>query len=412
MEQQQKRLGEIKEELFQALLHNQGLQELIDISYQYVENVIAVVDAGFTVIASHGVESDSMIGRQDGSSFVCLSGLQHMNEEKLMEQLYQKSHAFFFQSKFLEEKMIFAPVFINEIYVGYIAVLEINRTLSSDDLQIIDVLSDMISLEMQKSHFFSFSKKQRYEFLITGLLGGRVSDTQFFEEKLETLGKRLKENLWLVVIPFLRKNISVNQIEFSFQHLHNLFPEDLITTYNDTLVLIISKETRTPFKQYEKRRLSEFLRQHGIHAIISLRCSSILEVPVRYEQMMNLIKQLDIEKIPSVIYNYEDYMVESIFSLCEESHRLKSYIHPDLLELLEYDHKNNSKLFETLRAYLEYNRSAVRASEACKIHKSTFFYRMNKISEITGLEMQDCKKLQLYEISIKIIDYLNIVGCD
>lgn len=37
---------------------------------------------------------------------------------------------------------------------------------------------------------------------------------------------------------------------------------------------------------------------------------------------------------------------------------------------------------------------------------------MNKISEITGLEMQDCKKLQLYEISIKIIDYLNIVGCD
>ena len=67
MEQQKKRLGEIKEELFQALLHNQGLQELIDISYQYVENVIAVVDAGFTVIASHGVESDSMIGRQDGS---------------------------------------------------------------------------------------------------------------------------------------------------------------------------------------------------------------------------------------------------------------------------------------------------------------------------------------------------------
>ena len=51
-------------------------------------------------------------------------------------------------------------------------------------------------------------------------------------------------------------------------------------------------------------------------------------------------------------------------------------------------------------------RNAVRASEELHIHKSTFFYRLNKMEELFDLDMIREETMVAYEYSFILMDYL------
>jgi foldase protein PrsA len=73
---------------------------------------------------------------------------------------------------------------------------------------------------------------------------------------------------------------------------------------------------------------------------------------------------------------------------------------------MKHDQTYHTDLLQTLRAYIFSGRNAAAASEQLHIHKSTFFYRMNKIAELLGTDIYDRKRLFAYEFTFYLIDYL------
>lgn len=61
--------------------------------------------------------------------------------------------------------------------------------------------------------------------------------------------------------------------------------------------------------------------------------------------------------------------------------------------LEEHDAENGDTLMNTLQVYLEEQRSTGRASERLYIHPNTLRYRLAKIEEILGIELDDTEKL-------------------
>lgn len=60
-----------------------------------------------------------------------------------------------------------------------------------------------------------------------------------------------------------------------------------------------------------------------------------------------------------------------------------------ILALSEYDAQNNTTLYETLRTYLAQNLNAVQTARALFIHRSTFFYRLDRIKSIIKVDLED-----------------------
>ena len=56
--------------------------------------------------------------------------------------------------------------------------------------------------------------------------------------------------------------------------------------------------------------------------------------------------------------------------------------------LIEYDLEQGTELVDTLRAYLECDRSPSRASELLFIHTQTVNYRISRIQDLTGRSMR------------------------
>ncbi|MBQ6701028.1 MAG: helix-turn-helix domain-containing protein, partial [Oscillospiraceae bacterium] len=73
---------------------------------------------------------------------------------------------------------------------------------------------------------------------------------------------------------------------------------------------------------------------------------------------------------------------------------------PDEIEAIQqYDADNNSELLLTLEKYLYYVDDPVSAAKSLNIHRNTLLYRINKIKELTGLDLSNGDerfKVQLY----------------
>lgn len=85
---------------------------------------------------------------------------------------------------------------------------------------------------------------------------------------------------------------------------------------------------------------------------------------------------------------------------------LQSQIFPDLRLLQQHDQTYHTEFLHTLRTYIQYSRSATDAAAQLHIHKSTFFYRMNKIADLLETDIYDGRRLFAYEFSFYLMDYL------
>ncbi|MBQ1289387.1 MAG: helix-turn-helix domain-containing protein, partial [Erysipelotrichaceae bacterium] len=87
---------------------------------------------------------------------------------------------------------------------------------------------------------------------------------------------------------------------------------------------------------------------------------------------------------------------------------LKAYIYPTVLDLLDYDRKNNSNLTTTLYVYLDNFGNTAKSAELLYIHKNTLLYRMQKIKEILHCELENGEEILRVMMSLRIIRVLGL----
>jgi purine catabolism regulator len=73
---------------------------------------------------------------------------------------------------------------------------------------------------------------------------------------------------------------------------------------------------------------------------------------------------------------------------------------PALIALLAYD--GSPELLHTLEVYFEHNGSLAQASEALFIHRNTLSYRLDRISEIAGLDLEKPETRLAVELALHI----------
>ena len=92
--------------------------------------------------------------------------------------------------------------------------------------------------------------------------------------------------------------------------------------------------------------------------------------------------------IPGAIRSFEDAELPYIAGLLHE-HSPFDLRHPALGMLSAYDAAHEGQLSETLREFLRRGCGYVATAEALHIHRSTLLYRLERISDLTGIDLKD-----------------------
>ena len=107
------------------------------------------------------------------------------------------------------------------------------------------------------------------------------------------------------------------------------------------------------------------------------------------------------------ITTFEELGIYKLLCRYENRDDLKKFVHPSLWILKEYDKDKNNELIDTLEKYLHCNLNAVKTAEELFVHYKTVLYRLNRIKELTNLDIENRANMLEIEVGLKILRIIN-----
>lgn len=138
---------------------------------------------------------------------------------------------------------------------------------------------------------------------------------------------------------------------------------------------------------------------------------NLLDIQDFFYQSIYALELPSCMKIDNTINYFEDYIEYYLFniSMCTNNDSYKinllTLVHPWIKKLIKFDNQNKTDLLKTLKTYIENNRNANATSIQLNIHRSTFFYRFNKIQSVLGTSLSNKYDIFKLELSFKILNY-------
>ena len=182
--------------------------------------------------------------------------------------------------------------------------------------------------------------------------------------------------------------------------LEELFPDGglLALEAEGKLALVAHAAAEESFRAVEEK-LSGFLRQQNMVCGESNSFRSLREAQGYFDQARTALR-LGAE---TPLRPYRRHMLQQILSYIPKE-RAAWLVSPDVGRLREADRAGGLELSETLRAYLEHDRSLTRTAQALFIHKNTLLYRLGRIREILESDLDDPDERLLLRLSFRLLD--------
>lgn len=118
-------------------------------------------------------------------------------------------------------------------------------------------------------------------------------------------------------------------------------------------------------------------------------------------QALEMARRLQVRK-PQY---FPDLSVDRLLLQLEHHPDLKAFQEEILGLLLAYE--GGGDLIKTLEVYFEHNGTVSQAAEALFVHRNTLVYRMERIAEITGLDLENTETRLAVQLALRIYHILN-----
>ncbi|MFA9463053.1 MAG: PucR family transcriptional regulator [Velocimicrobium sp.] len=396
-----------KEEMFNVLQAGYGIQSIIDTARTYLKNPITICTTSFSVLAlSPKTSLDNKFDLDNGKRYLKKDFIENLKDKKILQHIstYSSPIITTFEDDF-EYSYLFCSIHIKHAAIGYICLRSYDHAFTEDDSVFIIELSKMLSIEMQKDDFYNDKSGLKYEYFLTDLVEQNFNSLEFINKRLAQLGQSFYQYFWVFAFTFSGQSMNHLNPNYYIDQLIGIFKHSMSFFYKGELIMLLTSKHANPFTNIDKQKFYSFLQLNRIYASISFRFEDILETYQYYNQAIFLSKNHTCVA-KDRCFNYEDNYLYHLLDCSQNKFGASTLLHSDIHFLLKYDSENNTDYIDTLKAYFSNNRNALSASNYLHIHKSTFFYRIGKIADLTGFNLEDSHLLFSYEFSFYVLDYL------
>lgn len=228
----------------------------------------------------------------------------------------------------------------------------------------------------------------------------RLTGAEEIQSRLDTLAHPVKAFCCFVLIRPEDNCEPSGSLGFLMQQLQSIFPDTNMTIYQDDIVVLHSQEERPQGKMnFDYDRLRHLLEQFHAHAGISNASRHRIRLRTLYSIASSTIRLgIPLRRFSDSerIFSYEDYSMYYIIDLCATSYMdthhhndLIYLIHPSIIKICRYDAEHKSNLRDVLYYYLLSGCSLNRTAQTMYMHRNTVLNKLNKISELTEIPLED-----------------------
>lgn len=101
-------------------------------------------------------------------------------------------------------------------------------------------------------------------------------------------------------------------------------------------------------------------------------------------------------------YYYEELGLYRLLAGLRAQDELKRFYEETLGVLVRYDREHNTELVRTLEVFFEQNANASQTARALFVHRNTLNYRLQRVADLTGLDLNDAEARLAFQLALKI----------
>lgn len=150
----------------------------------------------------------------------------------------------------------------------------------------------------------------------------------------------------------------------------------------------------------------KYLKAADFHIGVSHRVSDFRDYSFGYQEAKSAVAVAQWLRHDRIMFS-EDIGAYRIIRSCENKEELVKFSDNLLGEVIEYDKKNKTSLFITLRELIERGGNIKETAVAMSVHYNTVRYRTKLLSQLTGKNLQSFNDLSDLSLALKI----HIVFC-
>ena len=381
-------------------IDHKDLQKAVDLCYSVFHNPITLSDGNHQSLAmSSQYGPDDVDGEWyhlKTYGFSSFDSTHQINQAQISHHFRDHIVRYRFNRNGSLSNCTCAAVMHENMPVGYLTVLEKDRPINHGHMQLMAMISCMLSPALGEGMTFPDDAAPTLKLLLDGKTLPRKNSTLLMKEK-----KWSPEHTYRVILfqfPHSMDTQWMRQNYFLVGSLSAVFPEDLCGLYDGKLV-IVANDTLLPDDQ-RQLRLERQLQSSQVKVAASLPIPGFQSLPEQYKQVlfaMDYGSHLHPDRKYLDFYHYAmDYLIRSPYSPAS----CLACCHPDVYAL----YRSDEILYRTLWVYLIQDRSVTRTIEHLYVHKNTLLHRLRKIEDNLRCSLNDSYSREYMRLSFALLE--------
>ncbi|MCH5138239.1 helix-turn-helix domain-containing protein, partial [Clostridiaceae bacterium UIB06] len=397
-----------KEELLDAVIHEKGIQHIINIGFKLLENPILFNDTSSKIIANSNYNKsighywDEHIKKRYFSN----EAMYTAKFKKICEKV-DRSNSPIMLKGMDDNNMIMGKIIIDYVVIGYISVTDAQRPFKNKDTEFVALLCDIIEMVMRNDKFYKYTKGFAYESFLKDLLDNTLEDKELVMNNVKSLNLNINSGAY--ILTFHLKQYSEKKVPLTYlrHKISSIIPENKSLIYNNYIVLLINHHTKVDILENRLENIRKFLKKNNLYAGLSYSISNFTNLQYYYKQSLKAIELGMILSIEKALYTYEDYVVYDLLNSLSNYENIETFCHPSLYSLIQYDRKNNTCLTKSLYVYLMNNENQSLSANILHIHRASMCYRIDKMEKIMKIKFSDANIIHHLYLSLHILELMH-----
>lgn len=373
----------------EAIWEKDGLKQVVQTFSNLCGNPVYVVDSSFKVLAlSDNPDMKHMsavwknLEEYGYLDYDRIHALVQSNELKKMEASREASLV---KSKYFYTPFINANLKYKGRVAGHLFVVGMMKKITESDLELTDFIIPFIQRALSENLSANTFQGTYYQQFLIDLFENKIHDEHYIRRQMETLG--FFETEYFVIGLFKLNHGN----EFAIERLLHVLESRSYckTIYYKKKIVAFKKLQSYLGREQLLKECSSLCEENDCIAGLSDIRSVDTNIADSYLQAETALRMKNFCRKDQRVIEYGEIAIYHLLKNFHSEKEMRSFCHPLVFQLAEYDCVHESNYLNTLTVYLQSEQNVQESARRLHIHRNTLTYRIEKMREIFSINLDD-----------------------
>lgn len=393
-----------------ALHQDMGIEELCAISYEYFKNPLFVHDNQFYILACPVTVEGMTKWETDARTGMQMVSTELLNDFKIDEEYIHSlstTKASIFSANQRGYRILYVNMWSEKgSWSGRLCINEVQTSMKPGQFVAAEYFTEILKIAFRRRNIASGGYERPFEKILKDIIQQRIYAVEQIEERISFNKWNLYDSYVCMKIGLDNRTVDLMAAISTCNAIENSIEGSYAFVYEENILVVVNL-TRAGLTMADCMTKMAYIIREGLFIVgVSDEYKNFAQTPYFYKQACIAHDYGKRSESMLWCHQYEnyalDYMLDNACGDIPPQHVCLG----GLQELIDYDQKNETELYKTLKAYLRNERNAVHTAKELFIHRSTLFYRLDRIKELIHIDLDDPSTRLYVNISYRILERL------